>query len=291
MKGYLLYDTEDNYARTYAEGLKKSLIGFEVQTCDLLNGFDKKEMLECEFLIVVLVKENDANLLSISQNYRCYLDELAWKRKTVGEVVVVLDSSVRAAFVPYRLKKCKCFDLNNSLDVEEYIKSVKGKINTDAVPSVTQMKFSARAKSVNQFDYTPKLPTVKRFENISVVKGRPERSGCKDDHIFDQVTNTAGIYEKTSYDKTKKVDKSGYKSANSQVHSYEKASKSEVKKTAKNRSGCLIFFCMLPVLIAIVVAIVIIASNFSKFSSSYINFENIYEPVNQVMTRAFHLIK
>lgn len=122
----------------------------------VLGGADRKQNLfVADYLVLIASDSRSLEDKDVCEDYTYFLDEIKWKRKASGEVII-LDAS-EVSFSPsrlsYALKKCRRFRIDKSDEAVDYM------IGTAPEPNVPIAPVPA--------------PNKPRPSNV-----------CKDDHVF-----------------------------------------------------------------------------------------------------------
>ncbi|MCI8612935.1 MAG: hypothetical protein HFE48_04475 [Clostridia bacterium] len=127
------------------------------------EGEDEKATLDtADFLVLAACDAKDLENKNAEDKWQYFLDEIKWKRKSGGEVIIIDTSEI--SFSPsrlsYALKKCKRYRIGGLDDAVKYMKGG----NESAVESQ-----SVRPEPVK--------PPQQREE-------KKESGACRDDHVF-----------------------------------------------------------------------------------------------------------
>lgn len=149
----------------------------------LETGAVESELTETEFLVLAL---SDVGQLPRAESaWRFFLNEIAWKRKHAGEIVLYSREALPPAKLPFKLRGCKLFRTPEAL--VSYLQSADQPRtrteNPDTEQSATaeQVKLT-RVEPPRQIQYSHRAETP-----AAPQKASPEnRSGaCKEDHVFE----------------------------------------------------------------------------------------------------------
>ena len=130
---------------------------FACENITVLSGEEKEALSAADFLVLVADDARALEEREVSQKWNYFFDEIRWKRKESGEVIIIdcSDVSFSPSRLSYGLKKCKRYPISKIGDVVSYMLG-KGKPEPPAPP-----------KPVSQ-----------------TIKPERETSGCKHDHVF-----------------------------------------------------------------------------------------------------------
>lgn len=161
-KKALVLDCGDEGAK---EALTTALSGGGVE---ILTDDGKDALLAADFLVLCATDAEKLNEKETEEKWEFFLDEIKWKRKDGGEVIIIDCSEI--SFSPsrlaYALKKCKRFRSSQAAEVVGYVTAQR-----DEKSAVSASKTTALKAAVS----VPEKPTPP-------VK---KKSGaCRDDHVF-----------------------------------------------------------------------------------------------------------
>lgn len=120
----------------------------------------KKESLNADYLIVMYDTEREFNNRDLEQVWRYFRDEIRWKRKEGGEIVVLYNSSLDSSRLPFGIRQCKNLSFDNLSQLPAILKSLE----KTAVPKTT----------TTEHDYL----------KTSTVHLKTETSGLKSDALW-----------------------------------------------------------------------------------------------------------
>lgn len=152
----------------------------------MISGCSKSDLDSAQFLFIVADSAERVDDSDTESAWKYFLDEVKWKRKSFGEVVLIDSSQISFApsRLPYALKKCKRFRLTQLADAAAYIvkrlDENSGAANTSAVLQSTVANTAATvsntaASAANKATADEKSFSLKR-----------ESGACKEDHVFEE---------------------------------------------------------------------------------------------------------
>ncbi len=140
---------------------------------EVLTGEGNDALLAADFLVLVAADADELNGKDAEEKWKFFLDEIRWKRKDDGEVIIVdcSEISFSPSRLPYALKKCKRYRL---AQIDEAVRYVA----TETAQPVAEKKAE---------------PTVVKDTPVSEKKTyvppvRTESGACRDDHVFGEDT-------------------------------------------------------------------------------------------------------
>lgn len=188
MQAYIAYGNAslaDEIARALDE------IGFD---CATGSEKDEEQLFQADAL--VLAVENTEQLARLQAVWQYYLDEIEWKRKESGTIVIVCAEPLKRAYTPFRLKRFPVFTDTRTLT--QYLEE-QASAPTKPAPTVPQISKPAtqitRAAEVTRtvetpqtLDYTPpavQTPEQPATPTTQLPQLKNRSTACKQDHVFD----------------------------------------------------------------------------------------------------------
>lgn len=141
----------------------------------LISGEGEEALLAADFLVLSTADARELDEKEVSQAWNFYLDELRWKRKESGEIIIIdcSDISFSPSRLAYGLKKCHRFRLAQIDEATRYMKGGK-----QSKPSAVS---SAPAFSYKPSDYSKPAG----YDRPEPKEEKPHESGaCKESHVF-----------------------------------------------------------------------------------------------------------
>ena len=104
---------------------KKEEVGAALERAgiSLVGGEGEAALLAADYLLLSTADARELDDREVSQAWNFYLDELRWKRKESGEVIIIdcSDISFSPSRLAYGLKKCKRFRLKQIDEATRYM--------------------------------------------------------------------------------------------------------------------------------------------------------------------------
>lgn len=152
---------------------KKDIVAetLNVGGIEVLSDNENESLLAADFLVLAAADARELEEKEASSVWNFFLDEIRWKRKSSGEIVIIdcSDVSFSPSRLAYGLKKCKRFSLGKLSDAVAFMKGT-------AIPAPAPQ---SSYKPV-QTSYESAASSYKSSE----IAPKREASGCKHDHVF-----------------------------------------------------------------------------------------------------------
>ena len=159
---------------------KKEEVGAALERAgiSLVGGEGEAALLAADYLLLSTADARELDDREVSQAWNFYLDELRWKRKESGEVIIIdcSDISFSPSRLAYGLKKCKRFRLKQIDEATRYM--------TGGKQSSTSAGGFASASSYKPADYSGSA----RYDRPEPKEEKNRESGaCKE--ILEEARN------------------------------------------------------------------------------------------------------
>lgn len=193
---YVSYNKADALAKSEAEQIIATLKATAIYVGGETNI--KPRLIEAEYLIVIFASEEDFLNKSLAEDYNYFLDELKWKRKKVGTIIMYVPSGISFARVPFKLKNCYYFNYGEASSLAEYIADAEKAAKKDVavvkrVTSPKEIKYVPHPPQVTQIIFSARAPSVQSFDG-KINYDTYESEACKDDHSYDSKKTNAKSY-------------------------------------------------------------------------------------------------
>ncbi len=162
---------------------KKEEVGAALERAgiSLVDGEGEEALFAADYLLLSTADARELDDREVSQAWNFYLDELRWKRKESGEVIIIdcSDVSFSPSRLAYGLKKCKRFRLKQIDEATRYMTGGK-----QSSPSAGGF---ASASSYKPADYSESA----RYDKPEPKEEKNRESGaCKESHVFGEKTQS-----------------------------------------------------------------------------------------------------
>ncbi len=140
---------------------------------EILTDDGKDALLAADWLVLAAIDADALNDKDAEEKWSFFLDEIKWKRKSGGEVIIVDCSEI--SFSPsrlaYSLKKCKRYRLAQIADAVKYMSS---EADGQPKPAAPKTEYASAKKAEKPAEkIVPVTPPVKK-----------DSGACRDDHVF-----------------------------------------------------------------------------------------------------------
>lgn len=287
------YSRDDVAAKKIVNKLYYSLKDAFEYVDDLSDS--KRVLREARFLVVVFSSAAQINDLSIKNAYEYFLNEIVWKRKPAGNIVIITAKNVVIKHMPYKLKNLRDYndeELSNLIPYFNYHLKPKTTASKRQMPARKEIKYVPHDTAVKQITFSARAPHVESFERGNLPPAGSadrETSGCKTDHI----PGVTAPHHNTNGSSQKNIQSAQNRPHTYKPHIEEELSRStpvskdvnpnKPPKTKTSSFGC--FATILLIIIAVIVAVVIIVSAGNQISSEFsISTGNIVEKNNELFS-------
>ncbi|MCI9032299.1 MAG: hypothetical protein HFK09_07300 [Clostridia bacterium] len=145
----------------------------------LAEGNDEEALLAADFLLLSTADARELDEKEAADKWNFFLDELRWKRKENGEIIIIdcSELSFSPSRLAYGLKKCKRFRL---AQIDEAMKYMLGSGKSGS--AVGGYKPASSLKPAERVDLSEVVKPEEKEEKVR------ESGACKESHVFGEDT-------------------------------------------------------------------------------------------------------
>lgn len=205
MKTFFLYNKNNPESEKIAQMAK---ILFEKSGVFAIESADEKaDLTETRFLLFVIDSPDDFTNAALTEKWRFFQNELRWKRKTEGDIIMIINPSLSLSRLPFALRDCSYLLYGETEKLPALIKSLNGDKK-----DLSAAKTAGTSFEINRPESIKQPEQINSLKFSDEPKKEPKRvdKGCKEDHLYVKsnkpLKNAADAEQKIEQKKAPKIE-------------------------------------------------------------------------------------